>query len=273
MLGPNGAGKTTTINMLTGFTTPTRGTATVEGFSILAHMRQIYSIMGVCPQHDILYDTLSPREHLTFYGVLKNLGKEELSDAIEGALRNVDLLDVIDTPAGTFSGGMKRRLSVAIALIGRPLVCYLDEPSTGLDPANRRLLWDSIKRAKASRTILLTTHSMQEAEGLCDRLSIFVDGQAKCIGAPKSLTMRFGAVYNLVITAAPENLPKVSFTHLNHVSPFRRLLKVFARGVCCYVFSDGALAAMFFSSSGVIDCSAAVPELSTHLRARKHLEV
>ena len=240
MLGPNGAGKTTTINMLTGFTMPTRGTATVEGFSILTHMQQIYSIMGVCPQHDILYDTLSPREHLTFYGNLKNLDKEELSDAIEDALRNVDLLDVIDTPAGTFSGGMKRRLSVAIALIGRPLVCYLDEPSTGLDPANRRLLWDSIKRAKASRTILLTTHSMQEAEGLCDRLSIFVDGQAKCIGAPKSLTMRFSAVYNLVITAPPDNQAQVWFMHMCgmstrlplvglHQLPSRRLLLCCAR--------------------------------------------
>jgi ABC-type multidrug transport system ATPase subunit len=201
MLGPNGAGKTTTINMLTGFTTPSSGDALIEAkFNILNHMPQIYSIMGVCPQHDILWETLSPREHLTFYGNLKNLNGEKLKYEIECALRSVNLLDEVDVPVGTFSGGMKRRLSVAIAFIGMPLVCYLDEPSTGLDPANRRLLWDSIKRAKASRTIILTTHSMEEAEGLCDRLSIFVNGEMKCMGTPASLIMQYNAVYNVVVT-------------------------------------------------------------------------
>jgi len=95
---------------------------------------------------------------------------------------------------------MKRRLSVAISLIGSPIICYLDEPSTGLDPASRRLLWQAIKNANKTRTILLTTHSMEEAEGLCDRMGIFVGGRLRCIGAPQELTMRMGGTLILTVT-------------------------------------------------------------------------
>ena len=111
MLGPNGAGKTSSINMLIGLARPTEGDAWLEGFSIVTHMHKIYSIMGVCPQHDILWDLLSPREHLTFYGQLKNLHGTELEEEIKTSLKAVNLLDVINTRSGTFSGGMKRRLS------------------------------------------------------------------------------------------------------------------------------------------------------------------
>lgn len=200
MLGPNGAGKTTTINMLVGFTPPTSGTATVEGLDVRTDMNRIYTLMGVCPQHDILWDTLTPREHLNFYGRLKNLDGSELRLSITDCLREVNLLHVIDEQVHTFSGGMKRRLSVAISLIGKPLIQFLDEPSTGLDPASRRMLWASIKRAKLSRAVFLTTHSMEEAENLCDRLGIFVDGTLRCIGNPKELTARFGAYYVLTVS-------------------------------------------------------------------------
>ena len=122
MLGPNGAGKTTTINMLIGLDTPTRGNALVEGFSILSHVDRIYSILGVCPQDNLLWPTLTAREHLTFYGTLKNLTGAALKADIERCLKAVNLLGVIDQRASSFSGGMKRRLSVAIALIGDPLV-------------------------------------------------------------------------------------------------------------------------------------------------------
>lgn len=144
-------------------------------------------------------ETLTPREHLSFYGRLKNLSGKALTSAIHECLREVNLLHVIDEEARTFSGGMKRRLSVAISLIGKPLIQFLDEPSTGLDPASRRLLWRAIKRAKMSRAVFLTTHSMEEAENLCDRLGIFVDGSLRCIGNPKELTARFGAFYVLTV--------------------------------------------------------------------------
>merc|ERR1719352_1369137 len=202
MLGPNGAGKTTAINMLIGLDTPTGGNAMLEGFSILNSMEKIYSIMGVCPQHDLLWPTLTAREHLAFYGSLKNLKGRALARATTAGLKAVRLLDVIDSRVATFSGGMKRRLSVAISLIGQPLVCFLDEPSTGLDPSSRRLLWRCILQAKTGRAILLTTHSMEEAEGLCDRLGVFVDGRLRCIGEPSSLTRRYGGMFLLKIAGA-----------------------------------------------------------------------
>jgi len=202
MLGPNGAGKTTTINMLSGYFKPTMGDATIEGHSISSEMDKIYSIAGVCPQHDVLWGILTPRNHLRFYGRLKNLEGKVLDDAVNEALVAVNLLDKIDSAVETFSGGMKRRLSVAISLIGSPIICYLDEPSTGLDPASRRLLWKAIKNAHKTRTILLTTHSMEEAEGLCDRMGIFVGGRLRCIGAPQELTMRLGGTLILTMTTA-----------------------------------------------------------------------
>ena len=186
--------------MLIGFAQPTGGTASVEGLDVRTDMKKIYSLMGVCPQHDLLWDTLTAREHMAFYGRLKNLNGSHLDRDIVLCLGQVNLLHVIDEQARTFSGGMKRRLSVAIALIGCPLVQFLDEPSTGLDPASRRMLWRAIARAKLSRAVFLTTHSMEEAENLCDRLGIFVDGSLRCIGSPKELTARFGAFYVLSVT-------------------------------------------------------------------------
>jgi ABC-type multidrug transport system ATPase subunit len=206
LLGPNGAGKSTTINLLTGFLTPSRGTALVQGHDIRAEMDRVYGAMGVCPQDNLLWERLTAREHLLFYGRLKNLAGAALGAAVEAALRGVNLLNggVADKQVRTFSGGMKRRLSVAISLIGDPLVVYLDEPSTGLDPASRQNLWDVVKAAKPGRGIILTTHSMEEAAVLCDRLGIFVGGQLVCVGAPKELTARYGDYLVFTITTPPE---------------------------------------------------------------------
>ena len=167
--------------MLVGFLAPTEGTAIVEGLDIRSDMDEIYQIMGVCPQNNLLWETLTAREHLLFYGRLKNLNGVALTSAVDALLRKVNLFHggVGDKRCGEYSGGMKRRLSVAISFIGNPLVVYLDEPSTGLDPASRRNLWQVVKDAKKDRAIILTTHSMEEAEVLCDRISIFVDGATR----------------------------------------------------------------------------------------------
>ncbi|CAI5466644.1 unnamed protein product [Closterium sp. Yama58-4] len=206
MLGPNGAGKTTTLSMMMGFLKPSEGEAIIEGMGIVDDMDAIYSIMGVCPQHDLLWEQLTGREHLLFYGRLKNLRGQELKEAVEKSLKSVNLLagGVGDKVSGQYSGGMKRRLSVAISLIGNPLVVYMDEPSTGLDPASRKLLWDVVKAAKKDRAIVLTTHSMEEAEALCDRLGIFVSGQFECIGNARQLTTRYGGTYVLTVTTPLE---------------------------------------------------------------------
>ncbi|KAF8052340.1 hypothetical protein N665_1570s0001 [Sinapis alba] len=210
MLGPNGAGKTSFINMVT----------FVQGLDICTDMDRVYTSMGVCPQHDLLWETLSGREHLLFYGRLKNLKDSDLEQAVEESLKSVNLLrgGVAEKPAGKYSGGMKRRLSVAISLIGSPKVVYMDEPSTGLDPASRMNLWTVIKRAKANSAIILTTHSMEEAEFLCDRLGIFVDGRLQCIGNPKELKGRYGGSYVLTMTTAPEHEKDVEML-VQDVSP------------------------------------------------------
>ncbi|KAL0920884.1 hypothetical protein M5K25_007899 [Dendrobium thyrsiflorum] len=204
MLGPNGAGKTSFINMMTGLLTPTSGTALVQGLDIRSNMDEIYASMGVCPQHDLLWETLTGREHLLFYARLKNLKGAALIQAVEESLKSVNLFHggVADKPVGKYSGGMKRRLSVAISLIGDPKVVYMDEPSTGLDPASRNNLWNVIKNAKKDRAIVLTTHSMEEAEVLCDRLGIFVTGTLQCIGNPKQLKARYGGSYVFTMTTS-----------------------------------------------------------------------
>ncbi|GFP99358.1 ABC transporter a family member 7 [Phtheirospermum japonicum] len=211
MLGPNGAGKTSFINMMIGLVKPSSGTAYVEGLDIRTDMDRIYTSMGVCPQHDLLWETLTGREHLLFYGRLKNLKGAALTQAVEESLKSVNLYHggVADKRAGKYSGGMKRRLSVAISLIGDPKVVYMDEPSTGLDPASRNMLWNVVKRAKQNRAIILTTHSMEEAEHLCDRLGIFVDGSLQCVGNPKELKARYGGSYVFTMTTSANHEEEV----------------------------------------------------------------
>lgn len=220
MLGPNGAGKTSFISMMIGLTKPTSGGAYVQGMDIRTQMDGIYTSMGVCPQHDLLWETLTGREHLLFYGRLKNLKGSALTQAVEESLKSVNLFNggVGDKKAGKYSGGMKRRLSVAISLIGDPKVVYMDEPSTGLDPASRSNLWNVVKRAKQNRAIILTTHSMEEAEVLCDRLGIFVDGSLQCIGNPKELKARYGGSYVFTMTTSSDHEQDVD-NLVRHLSP------------------------------------------------------
>uniref|UniRef100_R7WDY3 ABC transporter A family member 7 n=1 Tax=Aegilops tauschii TaxID=37682 RepID=R7WDY3_AEGTA len=237
MLGPNGAGKTSFISMMVGLTKPTSGTAYAHGMDIRMDMDDIYTNMGVCPQHEyllqlvahlaisflshvtlsshgnwsclkcsLLWETLTGKEHLFFYARLKNLKGAALVKAVNDSLKSVTLFHggVGDKQVGKYSGGMKRRLSVAISLIGDPKVVYMDEPSTGLDPASRNNLWNIVKEAKRNRAIILTTHSMEEAEVLCDRLGIFVDGEFQCLGNPKELKARYGGAYIFTVTTPPE---------------------------------------------------------------------
>ncbi|CAD6265543.1 unnamed protein product [Miscanthus lutarioriparius] len=199
------------LKKMIGLIPPTSGTAYVHGLDIKTDMDAIYSNMGVCPQHDLLWETLTEREHLLFYGRLKNLKGTELLKAVDDSLKSVNLFHggVGDKQVGKYCGGMKRRLSVAISLIGDHKVVFMDEPSTGLDPASRNNLWSVVKEAKRNRAIVLTTHSMEEAEVLCDRLGIFVDGGFQCLGNPKELKARYGGTYVLTMTTSSENEQEV----------------------------------------------------------------
>merc|ERR1719331_584160 len=201
LLGHNGAGKTTAINMLTGLFEPTSGTEYVGRNSVRDNISAIYADMGVCPQHDLLWPALTAREHLRFYGRLKGLTGKHLKDTIKSMLEKVNLTGFAKRRSGGFSGGMKRRLSMANALMGDPSIVYMDEPSTGLDPASKHGLWDVISAAKKNgkRSMVLTTHSMEEADVLCDRLCIMADGEVQCIGRTHELKRRFGRGYTLMI--------------------------------------------------------------------------
>ncbi|AQK59818.1 ABC transporter A family member 7 [Zea mays] len=190
--------------MLTGFTKPTSGTAYIDGMDIRTDMSEIYTRIGVCPQFNLLWETLTGREHLMFYGRLKRLNGAALTEAAEQSMKVLKIFEggVADTLVSQYSGGMKRRLSVAISLIGDPKVVYLDEPSTGLDPASRSALWDAVKLAKKDKAIILTTHSMEEAEALCDRIGITAHGRLRCTGTSKELKAKYGGTFVFTVTTA-----------------------------------------------------------------------
>ncbi|XP_021321342.1 ABC transporter A family member 8 [Sorghum bicolor] len=220
MLGPSGSGKTSFISMMIGLQMPSYGTAYIDGMDLRKDMDEIYANIGVCPQHDLLWETLTGREHLMFYGRMKNLTGVALTKAVEESLKSVNLFHsgFGDKSASTYSGGMKRRLSAAIALIGNPKVVYMDELSTGLDPASRRYLWNAVKQAKKNCTIILTTHSMEEADELCDRVGIFVDGDFHCLGTPIELKARYGGTWILTIMTEPKHEGEVQEL-VNQLSP------------------------------------------------------
>ncbi|KAG6615655.1 ABC transporter A family member 1 [Phytophthora cinnamomi] len=194
-LGINGAGKTTTMKMLTGDVQPTQGTATLNGFDILSQQIEVRRQIGYCPQFDALFDLLSVREHLELFGAIKGIPRASLERVVMEKIHQLNLADFENKLAGSLSGGNKRKLSVAIAMIGNPAIIFLDEPSTGMDPVSRRFMWDVIAdistRGKES-TIVLTTHSMEECEALCSRVGIMVGGRLRCLGSVQHLKSRFG---------------------------------------------------------------------------------
>lgn len=202
LLGPNGAGKTTTINCLTGITPVTGGDALIYGNSIRSSvgMSNIRRIIGVCPQFDILWDELSGQEHLHLFATIKGLPPSSIKSIARDSLAEVRLTEAAKMRSGSYSGGMKRRLSVAIALIGDPKLVILDEPTTGMDPITRRHVWDIINDAKKGRAIVLTTHSMEEADILSDRIGIMAKGRLRCIGTSIRLKSRFGTGFIATIS-------------------------------------------------------------------------
>ena len=150
--------------MLSGLTPASSGDALIYNLSVANNMLAIRKFMGICPQHDILFDDLTAREHIQLYAGLKGVPQEQWEPLIQERLQLVRLLSVADIRAGTYSGGMKRRLSLVIATIGDPKIIFLDEPTTGMDPVNRRHVWSFIEKFKKNRVIVLTTHSMEEAD-------------------------------------------------------------------------------------------------------------
>uniref|UniRef100_A0A671YG27 P-type phospholipid transporter n=1 Tax=Sparus aurata TaxID=8175 RepID=A0A671YG27_SPAAU len=196
LLGVNGAGKTTTFKMLTGDTDVSSGEATVAGYSILNEILDVHQNMGYCPQFDAIDELLTGREHLYLYARLRGVPESEIPRVAEWGIQKLGLTEYAGRCAGTYSGGNKRKLSTAIAMIGCPALVLLDEPTTGMDPHSRRFLWNAIMSViQDGRAVVLTSHSMEECEALCTRLAIMVNGTFKCLGTIQHLKYKFGDGY------------------------------------------------------------------------------
>ncbi|KAK5909181.1 hypothetical protein CesoFtcFv8_003133 [Champsocephalus esox] len=198
-LGHNGAGKTTTMSILTGLFPPTSGSATIYGHDIRTDMERIRQNLGMCPQHNVLFDKLSVEEHLWFYSRLKGMAEEDIRKEMDKMIVDLELSKKRHSLVQTLSGGMKRKLSVAIAFVGGSRAVILDEPTAGVDPYARRAIWDLILKYKQGRTILLSTHNMDEADLLGDRIAIISHGKLKCCGSPLFLKSTYGDGYKLTL--------------------------------------------------------------------------
>ena len=192
LLGVNGAGKTTTIKMLTCLTRPTAGEAFVGGHSIAKEAERVKAIIGVSPQETAVAPNLTVRENLELICGIHGFSREKTLGKIEELSRQFDLEAVLNRRAGKLSGGWQRRVSIAMALIGEPEILFLDEPTLGLDVLARHELWDVIRAMKGRITIILTTHYMEEAAALSDRIGIMKDGRLLAVGTVAELNEKAG---------------------------------------------------------------------------------
>ena len=199
LLGHNGAGKSTTIGILSGLTAPSSGVAMINGQDVAKDMPSIRQSLGVCPQHDVLFADLTVEEHLTLFASFKGVPKAQIPAAVEEMIKEVGLTEKRTVASKNLSGGMKRKLSVGIAFIGDSKVVFLDEPTSGMDPFSRRFTWNVIRKHREGRTIILTTHFLEEADLLGDRIAIMNHGKLRCCGSSSFLKSHFGVGYNLTI--------------------------------------------------------------------------
>ncbi|WP_373249129.1 ABC transporter ATP-binding protein [Mediterraneibacter gnavus] len=192
LLGVNGAGKTTTIKMLTCLTKPDSGNAFINGHSIIANVGAVKSIIGVSPQETAVAPNLSVKENLLLMCGVHGFTKEKNQAKIKELSEQFDLTSILNKKAGKLSGGWQRRLSIAMALISEPQVLFLDEPTLGLDVLARSDLWDTIRALKGKITVILTTHYMEEAEVLADRIGIMKDGKLLALGTAEEIKIQAG---------------------------------------------------------------------------------
>ena len=199
LLGMNGAGKTTLMNAIQGKHVPTSGDCLIDNTSCVNDIDNARKKFGICPQHDILWDEVTPREHLHSFALIRGVERAKIPNLCSALLDRLDVIKKADAPSKTLSGGQKRKLSIAMAVIGNPRCVFLDEPTTGLDPNTRRFVWDYILELKKDRAVVLTTHSMEEADALCARIGIMVNGKLKTLGTPQQLKAQYGTGYGMII--------------------------------------------------------------------------
>ena len=187
LLGVNGAGKTTTVKMLSTLLAPTSGDAVLLGSSIVTDAQRVKPFLAVSPQETAVAMNLTVRENLALMAGIYGADKKAAEAAADAAIREFSLSEYENTRAGRLSGGWQRRLSIAMALISKPKILFLDEPTLGLDVLARRELWDVIRRLKGQVTMILTTHYLEEAESLSDRVAVMAGGRLRALGTPEAL--------------------------------------------------------------------------------------
>ncbi|XP_060221645.1 ATP-binding cassette sub-family A member 13 isoform X2 [Meriones unguiculatus] len=220
LLGTNGAGKTTIISMLMGLYPPTSGTIMINGKNLQTDLSKVREELGVCPQQDVLLDNLTVQEHLMLFGSIKApwWTKKELQQQVNKTLDEVELTQHRHKPARVLSGGMKRKLSIGIAFMGMSKTVVLDEPSSGVDPCSRRSLWDILLKYREGRTIIFTTHHLDEAEMLSDHVAVLQQGRLRCYAPPAGLKETYGQGLTLTLTKQPSVLESQDPMDLAHVT-------------------------------------------------------
>ena len=208
LLGPNGAGKTTAISMMSGLLSITSGSAMIGGFSIEKQPMQAKQLLGVVPQEIALYLRFTARQNLEFFGKLYGMGGKSLHTRIDEVLEFIDLIDRQHDPIETFSGGMKRRVNIGVGLMHKPKLVYMDEPTVGIDPQNRRRILDTVFRLRDEyrMTVLYTTHLMEEAQELSDRVGIIDHGKIIAQGTVRELTEQVGEGDRITLTLQTKHI-------------------------------------------------------------------
>lgn len=209
LLGPNGAGKTTTISMLSTLYNPTDGDATIDGHSVRKDPMAVRQVIGVVPQDLALYEDLTARENLEFWGQMYGLSGKSLASRIDEVLAQIGLTDKAKNRVRTFSGGMKRRMNIGVGLLHKPRLLFMDEPTVGIDPQSRRAILDTVKDLNAQgMTVLYTTHYMEEAAELSSRVGIIDHGELIALGTQKELTQQVGQTETLILHLGEHDDPE-----------------------------------------------------------------
>jgi ABC-2 type transport system ATP-binding protein len=209
LLGPNGAGKTTTISMLSTLYEPTAGDATVAGHSVTRDPMAVRNLIGVIPQDIALYDDLTARENMIFWGQMYGLSGKTLNSRVDEVLEQIGLTDKAKNRVKTYSGGMKRRVNIGVGLLHKPRLLFMDEPTVGIDPQSRRSILDTVKDLNSKgMTVLYTTHYMEEAQELSDRVGIIDHGELIALGTQKELTQQVGETETLILHLGENDDPE-----------------------------------------------------------------
>ncbi|MGZ7108345.1 MAG: ABC transporter ATP-binding protein [Methanobacterium sp.] len=224
-LGPNGAGKTTSINMMVGLLHPSSGQILIDGKEV---QKMDKGSIGICPQELVLWENLTCKESLKLIGDMYEVPKDILNQRIDKLLKDLFLTDKVNTLVSNLSGGMKRRLNLAMAVVHEPEIVLLDEPSEGLDPQSRRVLWNYIRalRDKEHKTVILTTHLMDEADRLSDRVAIIDHGKLLNLDTPSNLKKEIGEGDIIEMTLSDQNSNQEVINHLENLDDIISIVEI-----------------------------------------------